>query len=83
MVAWFVTFTFYSRLLVKRMSLQDVLPLFTENPANILKLKHKGKIETGYDADIILLDSDMNIKYVIAKGVIVKSPTFTLKGMFE
>jgi beta-aspartyl-dipeptidase (metallo-type) len=59
------------------------LAVFTSNPANILKLHGKGKIEQGVDADLVILDKEMNIKYVVAKGVVVKSPTFTKTNMFE
>lgn len=67
----------------KKIELQDALLPFTSTPARILKLKQKGKIETGHDADLIILDKSLNIKYVIAKGVVVKSPTYTKMGMFE
>ena len=67
----------------KSLPLQEALLPFTTTPANILKLKGKGVILKGTDADLIILDKELNIKYVIAKGVVVKSPTFTKSGMFE
>ncbi|MDO4622586.1 MAG: beta-aspartyl-peptidase [Eubacteriales bacterium] len=44
------------------------LAAITANPANILQLKGKGKIEEGYDADLCILDTSLNILKVIAKG---------------
>lgn len=76
-------FNNYRLLIVKHIPLQDALPFFTENPASIMKFKNKGKIEVGFDADVTILDQDMNIKYVISKGVLVKTPSFVQKGMFE
>ena len=68
----------------KKIPLPEALAPFTSNAADVLKLKgKKGRIERGGDADVIVLDEEMNIKYVIAKGVVVKSPTYTKKGMFE
>ncbi len=37
-------------------------------PAEYAGLKTKGKIEEGYDADIILLDSEFNLKYTLIGG---------------
>ena len=42
---------------------------FTTNPANILKLKSKGRIETGYDADITILD--LKKENIISKNKMV------------
>lgn len=44
--------------------------MITEVPARIMKLKTKGKLEIGYDADIVIFDDDINIKKVlVAKEV--------------
>ena len=53
----------------KKIPLPEALAPFTSNAADVLKLKgKKGRIERGGDADVIVLDEEMNIKYVIAKG---------------
>ena len=63
---------------IKEAVLEDGIPLETAirvatiNPATILKLPGKGSIREGYDADILLMDKDFNIKYLMANGVIVK-----------
>ena len=63
--------------------LEKILPLMTSNPANFLKLKGKGKLEVGSDADILLLDKNtLKLKSVIAKGRVVMTPKWTHQGMF-
>jgi len=63
--------------------LEKILPLMTSNPANFLKLKGKGKLEVGSDADILLLDKNtLKLKRVIAKGRVVMTPKWTHQGMF-
>ncbi|WP_353094444.1 beta-aspartyl-peptidase [Tissierella praeacuta] len=52
--------------------LEKVLKTITSNPAALLKLKGKGQIKEGYDADIVLLDEkNLEIDTVIAKGQIM------------
>ena len=48
--------------------LEVALKVLTSNPASVLKLKQKGRIKVGLDADLLLLDSDLKIKSVIAMG---------------
>jgi hypothetical protein len=63
--------------------LEKILPLMTSNPASFLKLKGKGKLEVGSDADILLLDKNtLKLKSVIAKGRVVMTPKWTHQGMF-
>lgn len=45
----------------------DAIKMATETPANLLKVK-KGKIEEGFDADLLVVDESLNIKYVIING---------------
>lgn len=45
--------------------LESAVKMITEIPARIMKLKTKGKLEAGYDADIVIFDSDINIKKVL------------------
>lgn len=62
-VAFFVTNT---KLVKERdFSIKDIARLMSENPADILGFKTKGKIKEGFDADIIILDAD---KKDIIKG---------------
>lgn len=53
----------------ENINITHALKTATENPAKILKLKNKGKIEKNYDADIILIDkNDFSINYYFSKG---------------
>ena len=52
--------------------LETALRVATSNPADILKLKGKGYIKEGYDADLLLLDEHFNIIYMMAMGRIMK-----------
>ena len=40
----------------KRISLHQMARLTSENPAKIFKVKNKGKLEEGYDADLVIVD---------------------------
>ena len=64
--------------------LEQILPLMTRNPAARLKLPSKGRLQPGCDADILLLDADaLELKYVLAKGEVVKTPEWVRGGFFE
>ena len=44
----------------------------------------QGRLEVGSDADILLLDKvTLNLKYVWARGVLLKAPGWTQAGMCE
>ena len=48
--------------------LADVAKMLTATPANVMNIKNKGKIQKGYDADIVIFNDDLNIKKVIING---------------
>jgi beta-aspartyl-dipeptidase (metallo-type) len=54
--------------LSEKIPLQTALMVSTSNPAQILKLKNKGRIRVGMDADMILLDQDLKLMSVFAMG---------------
>jgi len=56
----------------EKIPLETALMVATSNPATILKLKGKGFIREGMDADILVLDDQFGIKYLMARGVIMK-----------
>ena len=65
-------------------SLETALKVITSNPAKNLKLHKKGRIEVGLDADLVILDKDLNIDTVIAKGrIMVRDKEVIVKGTFE
>lgn len=54
-------------------SLEEILPVFTENPAREMGLwNRKGSIAEGKDADLVLLDEENNVVHVFARGKQVK-----------
>ena len=52
--------------------LEIALQVATSNPADILKLSGKGYIKEGFDADILILDTDFKIVHLMANGKMVK-----------
>lgn len=66
-------------------ALEEALPLFTSNVATALELyPHKGCIADGSDADLLLLDNDLAIDSVIAKGrIMMQSKELLVRGTFE
>lgn len=71
----------------------DAFSLCTSNPGkraffgyslistgNFLQLK-KGELKEGRDADVLVLDQDLNVQYVFSKGEMMKDPTWTKRPM--
>ncbi|SHJ21798.1 beta-aspartyl-dipeptidase (metallo-type) [Clostridium amylolyticum] len=71
--------------LEENIPLGEALKVITSNAAEILKLKAKGSIEKGKDADLVLLDkATLNIHSVMAKGVFhIENNKVIVKGTFE
>ncbi len=65
--------------------LETALRVITSNPARILKLKAKGRLAPGLDADLVLVDpKDLEVRTVIAKGqLLMKAGKVLAKGLFE
>ncbi len=65
--------------------LETALRVVTANPAALYKLPRKGAIQTGLDADLVLLNAeDLSIKTVMAMGkVMVRDGEAVVKGLFE
>jgi beta-aspartyl-dipeptidase (metallo-type) len=55
-------------LLDRGQPLEQVLPPFTSNPADLLRLPDKGRIETGGDADLVVLNPSGEMTDVMAMG---------------
>ncbi|MDD6101811.1 MAG: N-acetylglucosamine-6-phosphate deacetylase [Clostridiales bacterium] len=47
---------------------EDAVTMATKTPATLMGLTNKGSIEVGYDADILVIDDEMNLSKVIIKG---------------
>lgn len=57
-------------LLEQGLELSKAIRFFTTNVASRLGLEgSKGRVEVGYDADLLVLDNDMNLERVFARGV--------------
>ena len=67
------------------LSLEQALPFFTTNVARALGLdRSKGRIAKDMDADMLILDGDLNLDYVIARGqVMMKEGQLVVRGTYE
>jgi beta-aspartyl-dipeptidase (metallo-type) len=51
------------------LALEEMLPLVTSNTARILGFEHKGRLELGKMADVVVLDRDsLEVVHVISRG---------------
>ena len=65
-------------------ALEKVLPMFTSNVANLLRLKAKGNIASNFDADLVVLNEKFEITDVMANGVWHKrNNQSVIRGTFE
>ena len=70
--------------LARGMTLETVLPAFTSNPAQLLRLSRKGALATGNDADIVILDEQQRVQTALVRGKIhVQDGTAVQRGTFE
>jgi beta-aspartyl-dipeptidase (metallo-type) len=53
------------------MSVSDAFKIITTNPARNLSLFHKGKVATGFDADLCFFDKQFNLTDVISRGKVM------------
>lgn len=68
----------------ENISLETAIRAITSNPARILKLNNKGRIEANMDGDLCLLDENLDVDTVIAKGkVMVQDKKPVVYGIFE
>jgi beta-aspartyl-dipeptidase (metallo-type) len=68
----------------ERVPLEISLKVITSNPARNLRLTRKGSIKVGNDADLVLLDENLEIDTVFSRGnIMIKGKEITVKGTFE
>lgn len=68
----------------ENLPLEKALKVVSSNVASILKLKNKGTIATGKDADIVILDKKYTIIDLIARGQLMTHDYKRLKkGIYE
>ena len=73
-----------NELLGRGMALPQALPAFTSNPARLLRLPGKGRIEVGADADLVALEAGGTANDVLIAGVVhVRAGEVQRRGIFE
>ncbi|AHF06774.1 beta-aspartyl-peptidase [Desulfitobacterium metallireducens] len=66
------------------LSLEVALRAITSNPALVLKLPRKGLIRPGFDADLVVLDPNLEIQHVWARGkLMVQNNNPIVFGRYE
>ncbi len=50
------------------LKLNEALPYFTENPATLMRLPGKGRIDVGMDADLLVLDEALSVRHLMIGG---------------
>ncbi len=71
-------------LLARGRPLEQVLPVFTRNVADVLRLPQKGRIAVGADADLLTLAEGGRLRDVIALGrFVVQGGAPVVRGTFE
>jgi beta-aspartyl-dipeptidase (metallo-type) len=64
--------------------LEQAIKLITTNPAENLGLKNKGSIRVGHDADVCLLNDQLELTDVFSRGQqMMKNGEVVVKGSFE
>lgn len=53
------------------LSLEEAAAVFSSNAADFYRLPEKGKLFPGYEADLLLLDEALQVKYVFSRGRMV------------
>ena len=48
-----------------------MLPLLTENPADLLRLPQKGRLRPGADGDAVLLTDELEVAATVVAGEVV------------
>jgi beta-aspartyl-dipeptidase (metallo-type) len=70
--------------LKEHIDLETALQPVTSTPAKVLALRGKGRIHPGADADLVVLDRDMRIHTVMARGqTMILDKKILVKGTFE
>ncbi len=78
-------YTAWKKLAASGTPLEDALQFITSNPAKRTGIfAHKGRLDIGKDADLVIFDKDFTIETVIAKGrLMMQNGAILVKGTFE
>ncbi len=64
--------------------LDRALTVVTRNPARVFGLRQKGGLQVGQDADLVMLDDDLALRAVYARGrELVRDGASVVRGVFE
>ncbi|MCB0423786.1 MAG: beta-aspartyl-peptidase [Flavobacteriaceae bacterium] len=67
-----------------KVAIGDAFKIITTNPARNLGLKNKGQLAVGFDADLCVFDSNLNLVDVFARGQqMMANGKIIVKGNFE
>lgn len=70
--------------LEEKIPLETALKVITSNPARNLRLTSKGIIRVGNDADLVLLDENLDIDTVLSRGrIMISNKEIMVRGTFE
>jgi beta-aspartyl-dipeptidase (metallo-type) len=73
-----------AELVARGLPLEQVLPPFTSNVADLLRLPAKGRLHPGADADLVVLDERGEVRDVMARGRWhLRDRTTVVRGTFE
>lgn len=65
------------------LTLEEAAAVFGGNAASFYKLPGKGKLLPGYDADLLLLDDQLNLRYVFSRGrLMMREGELLARGTF-
>jgi len=68
----------------KILNFSQAIRIFSTNPAHYLRLQDKGEIKVGNDADIVIIDENLEITDVFARGKrMIGDRKILIKGTFE
>ncbi|WP_088228114.1 beta-aspartyl-peptidase [Desulfosporosinus sp. FKB] len=75
----------FKNLVNSGLPLEDSLKVITQNPARVLKIQErKGTLRVWADADVLVLDQDLNIVHVYARGqCMIRDGKILVSGTFE
>ncbi len=74
----------FKAMLDMELPIEKILPLMTSNVAHLLKFHRKGRIDIGFDADLLVLNDTHGIQSVMANGVWhIKKGRQLIRGQFE
>ena len=72
------------QLLADKLPLERFLPVFTRNIAELLRWPHKGRVEVGADADLLVMSRAGQVDAVLARGTwLVRDGQPVVFGRFE